>query len=239
MTTAVVHNRASGRLLPSGVYSRQETVCIDLVLPSHKCIKSALLMETLTSLELQWTGRIKILKFPAAVNVIFPFWFCWLATGMASPQNRMKCPGTFCQYCHNTDSLIICVYKADLKPTKNKERKLPCETHGQESCLGWVLWYLRDETCGQCHFPTLKFKQAVWKRCKNCKLILMLLIGHELMFASITVRFDRSLCRNYFLCERSHKDDTQDEDAGRGDGCVCQRILMCALKMNLGALPCC
>lgn len=34
------------------------------------------------------------------------------------------------------------------------------------------------------------------------------------MFASITVNFERSFCRNYFLCERSQKDDTKDEDAG-------------------------
>lgn len=70
----------------------QETVCIDLVLPSHKCIKSVLLMETLTSLELQWTGRIKILKFAAAVNVIFSFWFFWLAagSGLTSEQDEVS-----------------------------------------------------------------------------------------------------------------------------------------------------
>lgn len=38
-------------------------------------------METLTSLELQRTGIIKILKFAAAVNVKFSFRFCWLAAG--------------------------------------------------------------------------------------------------------------------------------------------------------------
>lgn len=58
-------------------------------------------------------------------------------------------------------------------------------------------------------------------------------MGHELLFASITVNFEisnLSLCRNYFLCGRSHKDDAQGEAAGRGDGCVCQRILMCAFE---------
>lgn len=59
----------------------QETVCIDLLLPSHKCIKSVLLMETLTSLELQRTGIIKILKSPAAANVRVSFRFRWLAAG--------------------------------------------------------------------------------------------------------------------------------------------------------------
>lgn len=70
----------------------QETVCIDLLLPSHKCIKSVLLMETLTSLELQQAGIIKILKFPAAVNVIFSFWFCWLAAsgGFISEQAEVS-----------------------------------------------------------------------------------------------------------------------------------------------------
>lgn len=69
----------------------------------------------------------------------------------------------------------------------------------------------------------------------------MLLMEHELMFASVTATFEISnlpLYKNYFICERSHKDDAQDEDAGRDDGCACQRILMC-VKMNLGALACC
>lgn len=49
-------------------------------------------METLTSLELQWTGRMKVLKFPAAVNVRFSFWFYWLAagSGLTSEQDEMS-----------------------------------------------------------------------------------------------------------------------------------------------------
>lgn len=85
---------------------------------------------------------------------------------------------------------------------------------------------------GSVIFQPLKCKQAVWKRCKNCKLLLMLLMGHKLLFASIAVSVEisnLSLCRNYFLCERSHKDDGQ-AGAGRVDGCVCQRILMCAFE---------
>lgn len=66
----------------------QETVCIDLLLPSHRCIKSVLLMETLTSLELLQTGTIKIFKSPAAVNVRFSCHCFWRAAagGLISKQ---------------------------------------------------------------------------------------------------------------------------------------------------------
>lgn len=72
---------------------------------------------------------------------------------------------------------------------------------------------------GSVLFQPLKCKQAVWKRCKNCKFLLMLLMRHELTFAPVSVRFaisKLSLFRNCFLCERSHNDDAQDESAGRG-----------------------
>lgn len=95
---------------------------------------------------------------------------------------------------------------------------------------------------GSVIFQPLKCKQAIWKRCKNCKLLLILLMRHELLFASIAVSFEissLSLCRNYFLCERSHKDDAQDEGTGKGWWVCVRGSWYVLLKMYLGALPCC
>lgn len=80
-------------------------------------------METLTSLELQWTGRIKILKFAAAVNVIFSFWFCWLAAGSGLTSEQDEVSWSFSLVLSQYGlSLIIWVYKADLKPIKNRKK---------------------------------------------------------------------------------------------------------------------
>lgn len=52
-------------------------------------------METLTRLELQWTPIIKILKFPAAVNVRFSLWFCWLAADCGLISEQAEVPWRF------------------------------------------------------------------------------------------------------------------------------------------------
>lgn len=153
----------------------------------------------------------------------YHFAFAGWQLSVASPREKDEVSWSFLLVLsQHRLALIIWVFKADLKPTKYKERKLPCDRSLGHVQVGYS-GASEVRPVGSVIFQPLKFKQAVWKRCKNCKLLLTLLIRHELMLSSIIFSFERSslsLCRNYFLCERSHKDDVQNEDAGRGDGCV-------------------